>query len=114
VAQGEKAGWLSREPGLKAMILLRLSPLVPFGALNLVLGLLRVKFSHYLFATFAGIFFDVFLLCNLGHQISRHGQWAPISNVTLALSFLSVLGVPALVKSICRKKLGAASVANRN
>ncbi len=37
--------------GFRVVLLLRLSPLIPFNVLNYALGLTQVRFSHYLFAS---------------------------------------------------------------
>lgn len=55
--------------GLVYMVLLRLSPFLPFGLLNLSLGYSRVGFSAFIFSTFVGIFFDVVLLNKIGSSI---------------------------------------------
>jgi uncharacterized membrane protein YdjX (TVP38/TMEM64 family) len=45
---------------------LRLSPVVPFGLMNLACGVLGVAWPIYLLSTFVGIFFDVVLLASMG------------------------------------------------
>lgn len=48
------------------LIMLRLSPLLPFGMLNILCGHLRMPFWTYLGTTLIGVFFDVFLLSSIG------------------------------------------------
>ena len=47
-------------------VALRLSPLLPFGVLNLVMGFFDIPAGLYFLTTFVGIFFDVVLLTNVG------------------------------------------------
>lgn len=55
--------------GIVYMALLRLSPFLPFGLLNLSFGYSKVGFPAFLTSTFAGIFFDVVLLNKIGSSI---------------------------------------------
>ncbi len=52
------------------MILLRLSPLLPFGVVNIILGFLNLNFGFYISTTIIGVFFDVTLLNSLGAFLS--------------------------------------------
>jgi uncharacterized membrane protein YdjX (TVP38/TMEM64 family) len=49
-----------------SLVALRLSPILPFGILNLMMGAVKVPWLMYLVTTFVGIFFDVVLLNGLG------------------------------------------------
>lgn len=55
-----------RNRGIIYLVLLRLSPFLPFGLLNLSLGYSKIPFSAYFASTFVGIFFDVVLLNRIG------------------------------------------------
>jgi uncharacterized membrane protein YdjX (TVP38/TMEM64 family) len=57
------------------LVLLRLSPFVPFTIVNLTCGLSRVPFNLYLTSTFAGIFFDVVLLNGIGSSLLTTSSW---------------------------------------
>lgn len=68
---------------------LRLSPLLPFGILNFLMGWCRLSFVDYLVTTIVGIFFDVTLLNNLGALLSApQRQSTPLA---LVLSFGGLL-----------------------
>ncbi len=53
---------------------LRLSPLFPFGLLNLACGWLRVPFGLFFTSTTVGIFFDVTILNSLGAAVRVAGS----------------------------------------
>ncbi len=55
--------------GLIYMVLLRLSPFLPFGLLNLSFGYSKVNFLAYMLSTIVGVFFDVVLLNRIGSSI---------------------------------------------
>jgi uncharacterized membrane protein YdjX (TVP38/TMEM64 family) len=55
--------------GLPLLVSLRFSPLIPFGALNLVMGWSRVSIPVYFLSTFFGIVFDVLLLNWIGSSL---------------------------------------------
>jgi uncharacterized membrane protein YdjX (TVP38/TMEM64 family) len=52
------------------LILARLSPLLPYGVINLVLGFLRIPFFTFVLSTTVGVFFDVALLNSIGDFLS--------------------------------------------
>jgi uncharacterized membrane protein YdjX (TVP38/TMEM64 family) len=54
------------EEGWKIVILLRLSPLVPFNVQNYLFGVTAIPFPHYVAATFAGIIPGTALFVSLG------------------------------------------------
>lgn len=55
--------------GIIYLILLRLSPILPFGLLNLSMGYSKIPFRAYFLSTFTGVFFDVVLLNKIGASI---------------------------------------------
>jgi uncharacterized membrane protein YdjX (TVP38/TMEM64 family) len=69
-------------------VALRLSPVFPFGLLNVAMGLVHVPFTLYFMTTIVGIFFDVTLLNNLGAAV---GTASPQSEKSLAISFFVLL-----------------------
>lgn len=75
--------------GFLALVLARLNPVLPFGILSMGLGALRVPFSVFFFSTAVGIFFDVTLLCGLGHALAMNAE-APRS-LPLIPVFLGLL-----------------------
>jgi uncharacterized membrane protein YdjX (TVP38/TMEM64 family) len=81
VARGWIAARVMREPrfaavdaaiereGLKIVILLRLSPVLPFGLLNYALGLTRVRLRDYVLGSFVGMLPATFLYVHLGSLV---------------------------------------------
>lgn len=78
------------------LVALRLSPLIPFGLLNLLLGLAGLPFTVYFLSTLVGIFFDVTLLNSLGAGTAVNGS--PQSHVDLAVVFLVLAATFGLVR----------------
>lgn len=72
------------------LVSLRLSPLLPFGPLNLLLALMRVPFRLYFLTTMVGIFFDVTLLNNIGAGL---GSSAVGTEKSLAVSFALLFSI---------------------
>jgi len=94
----ERDGW-------KVVLLLRLSPMFPFVALNYLFGLTRVPLSHFCFATLVGIIPAVGLFVYLGVLIgdltqltqqssvaARHGWFVPAFGLVSALVVTILLG----------------------
>ena len=77
VARGAVAHWLTRRPrfgvvdravsarGLRVVLLLRLSPIVPFNVLNYALGLTTIRFRDFLMAS-AGMIPGAFMYAYCG------------------------------------------------
>ena len=104
------------ESGLVVVFLLRLSPVVPFGALNYLLGSSKVKTRDYLVATSIGIIPGAFLYVYFGTLITSAAELsggAP-SGGGLRTAFLvggSIATVLATVwiTRVARRKLAAAT-----
>ncbi len=107
-----------QENAFSYLLFLRLIPLFPFWALNIVPALLGMRKSTYILATFLGIipgsFVYVMVGNGLGHALDEHKKprldiiYDPkILLPILALAFLSIL--PTLYKKIFKKKQGRAS-----
>lgn len=54
------------EQGWKIVLLIRLSPMFPYNLLNYALGLTRVRFIHYVLASWIGMFPGTFMYVYLG------------------------------------------------
>lgn len=82
--------------GWKIVLLLRLSPLIPFNLQNYVFGITAIPFPHYLAATFAGIIPGTALyvyIGALGDMAAGAGPatWAIFGFGLLATAFVVVL-----------------------
>ncbi len=57
------------EHGAKIVLLLRLSPVIPFNLLNYALGLTRVRFRHYVLASWIGMLPGTLMYVYLGSAL---------------------------------------------
>lgn len=60
--------------GFKMVLLLRLSPIVPFNLLNYALGLTRMSLGRYVLASFIGMLPGTFLYVYLGSLVTSASQ----------------------------------------
>lgn len=75
--QGPIYGYLAKETernGAKLVLLLRLSPLIPFSLLNYTLGLTRVSLLHYTVASAFGMVPGILLYVHAGASLSDPGN----------------------------------------
>jgi uncharacterized membrane protein YdjX (TVP38/TMEM64 family) len=98
------------EEGWKIVVLLRLSPMIPFNLQNYLLGLTGTPFPHYVAATFFGIIPGTVFYTYLGaagYAIGEHhgARWA-----FLGIGFLAVATVITLVTRKARAKLREAGL----
>ncbi len=76
---GRQSKLISFNPELGArkflyLVLLRLSPFIPFGVLNITFGYTRLPLLHFFASTSLGVFFDIVLLIQIGVSLKRvHG-----------------------------------------
>lgn len=91
-----------RNHGLRIMALLRLSPIIPFNALNYVAGITAVKLSHYVWALLAmlpGTVLYVFIGASAGSLADSSGSASNNRTVTIVTISVGVvfgiLGVAA-------------------
>jgi uncharacterized membrane protein YdjX (TVP38/TMEM64 family) len=87
------------------LVLLRLSPLVPFNLVNILAGVLKVPLRLYALSTLVGIFFDVTLLNGLGAGLYRVSQGRQLLFLVFLFFFAAVYilrGRPAYVLDIWR------------
>lgn len=80
------------------LVLSRLSPLLPYGLLNIVYGFLRVPFSLFLITTAIGIFFDVVLLNSAGALLTGNSTGFADSKRNIAIAFILLFFLSYLVK----------------
>ncbi|MBD3328816.1 hypothetical protein GF340_05985 [Candidatus Peregrinibacteria bacterium] len=77
------------EQGFVAILILRLIPIFPFNALNLGLGLTKVKFSTYFFATIIGTLPGTVVYTYFGNSLAKLDTInIIIAGVLLVLLFL--------------------------
>ena len=62
------------ERGLKIVLLLRLSPVLPFNLLNYALGLTRVRLRDYVLGSFFGMLPGTFLYVYIGSLVTNASQ----------------------------------------
>mmetsp|Transcript_51112 Transcript_51112/g.94655 ORF Transcript_51112/g.94655 Transcript_51112/m.94655 type:complete len:314 (-) Transcript_51112:118-1059(-) len=90
------------EKGLRIMILLRLSPIIPFNALNYICGVTAVSLRHYMLALFAmmpGTILYVFLGAS-AQSLTNLNSSTESSAVTISTIVVGVvLGVVAIALS---------------
>jgi uncharacterized membrane protein YdjX (TVP38/TMEM64 family) len=95
------------EDGGKIVALLRLSPLFPFVLLNYALGLSKVKFSHYFWASFAmlpGTFLYVYYGA-VGGAVASGGERTVWDWVSLGVGLVATVVVTAFITKKARAAL---------
>lgn len=101
---------LAREGG-RVTLLLRLSPLVPFGILNYALGVTRVPFVAYTWATAIGIVPGTLLYAWLGAAAGEvglgSGEQPAAQRVLFVVGLLATLAATVLVTRSARRALEA-------
>lgn len=80
------------------LVLSRLSPLLPYGLLNIVYGFLRVPFSLFLITTTIGVFFDVVLLNSAGALLGGSSAGFAESKRNIVIAFILLFFLSYLVK----------------
>lgn len=89
--------------GHSFLILARLSPLLPYGALNMMFGFLRVPYLLYLLTTIVGIFFDVVLLNSIGSCLISDASTSINYKRNIALTFF-ILFISSIFVRLFRSK----------
>lgn len=87
---------LSGPKGFVALLVLRLTPLVPYNLINYASGLIGISFLNYSLATFIGIIPATFVFLNMGSSLVEPGS--PAFWVALALLVILVIGSAWLAK----------------
>lgn len=102
--------------GFKIVLLLRLSPIVPYNLLNYLLGLTRIRLRDYLLASFVGMFPGTFLYVYLGSLVTSasevmSGAWpdeGPWAQVLYWGGLVATLAVTVLITRTARRALSRA------
>jgi uncharacterized membrane protein YdjX (TVP38/TMEM64 family) len=87
------------------LVSLRLSPIFPYGVLNLALGLLRVPFPTFLASTFVGVFFDVVILNGVGAAIAASGKGPAFDGKWVLGAFFALVFVLLVARKLASKKI---------
>jgi uncharacterized membrane protein YdjX (TVP38/TMEM64 family) len=87
-----------------SMIAIRLSPFLPYGALNLLLGYLKVPFTTFVSTTFVGIFFDVVLLNSIGAVLAENSESNVEERVLFGVAFF-ILFISFYLLKLLKPKL---------
>jgi uncharacterized membrane protein YdjX (TVP38/TMEM64 family) len=101
------------EEGWKVVVLLRLSPMVPFNLQNYAFGLTRIRFWTYAAATFAGIIPGTVLYVYLGtiaRAAASDGSGGPFRWLLFGAGLAATLAVAVLVARKAKEKLRATGV----
>ncbi|MDF1826464.1 MAG: TVP38/TMEM64 family protein [Verrucomicrobiales bacterium] len=100
-------GAVARE-GWKIVALTRLSPIFPFALLNYAYGVTRVKFTHYLLASWIGMFPGTVLyvyIGSLGKAASEAESRTTTEWMAYGVGLAATLAVTILVTRIARRAL---------
>jgi uncharacterized membrane protein YdjX (TVP38/TMEM64 family) len=101
------------ESGFRIVLLLRLSPVIPFNLLNYALGLTRLRFGTYVLASFLGMLPGTFLYVYLGSaatsaaQLLQHTS-GPASRAAFWIGIAATIAVVFVLTRIARRALGRA------
>ncbi|MGH8502476.1 MAG: TVP38/TMEM64 family protein [Gammaproteobacteria bacterium] len=101
------------EDGWKVVVLLRLSPLVPFNLQNYFYGLTDIRFWHYVAATFFGILPGVLLYVYIGaagRAVTAGGFGGTAKWALFAAGLIATVIVTVLVTRKARARLRDAGV----
>ena len=103
--------------GGKIVLLLRLSPVFPFNALNYLLGLTAVKFWHYVIGSWLGMMPATVLYVYLGHigkagleAASGGGGKTPLEYAFLGFGLVITAIVTVYITKVARKALREAEL----
>lgn len=98
--------------GFKMVFLVRLSPAFPFNVLNYALGVTKVRFRDYFFASWMGMFPGMLLYVYLGATAQNLAaatggdrQKTPQEYAVLVVGLIATLVVVVLITRIARKAL---------
>ncbi len=94
--------------GWKWVVLIRLSPLFPFSLMNYAFGVTRVKFLHYVVASWAAMLPATLLYVYLGSLAragARGGEKSPVEWAMYALGLLATLTVTVFITKAAKKAM---------
>ncbi len=94
--------------GWKIVALARLSPLFPYTLLNYAFGLTRVKFPHYVLASWLSMLPGTMLYVYLGSLAragARSGEKTPLEWATYGVGLLATLAVTVFITRAAKKAM---------
>lgn len=89
---------------------MRLVPAIPFFAINLLMGLTPIRVSHYMLASWVGMFPATVVYVNAGTQLSRLESLGGILSPPLIVSFLLLAMFPYIARWLLNRFRPAAGV----
>jgi len=90
------------EDGFKITLLIRLSPILPFGVNNYMSGLSTMKVSHFVAATWLGVLPGTSAYCNVG-SLGKNALAEGATMFQKGLMFVGVLAALAVIKIMSDK-----------
>ena len=93
------------EEGFKIVILARLSPVIPFFLLNYAFGITKIRFSHFLTASWIGMIPGTMVYVLMGSMGSAmiSGKKSLLEWVLLGAGIIATIFVTLLISRIIRK-----------
>ena len=93
------------EQGWKIVILARLSPIIPFFLLNYALGITKIRFIHFIFASWVGMIpgTTVYVLMGTMGGAFINGKKSSFEWVLLGIGLIATILVTLLISKIIKK-----------
>ena len=93
------------EQGWKIVILARLSPIIPFFLLNYALGITKIRFIHFIFASWVGMIpgTTVYVLLGTMGGAFINGKKSSFEWVLLGMGLIATILVTLLISKIIKK-----------
>ena len=93
------------EQGWKIVILARLSPIIPFFLLNYALGITKIRFIHFIFASWIGMIPGTIVYVLMGNMGGAfiNGKKSPFEWVLLGIGLIATILVTLLISKIIKK-----------
>ena len=93
------------------LLSLRLTPVIPFAVINLLLGLTHMRTLKFYIVTQIGMLAPIVVYVNAGRQLTQLRQLSDVFNPTIIASFV-LLGVLPLVATWVQRKRPASTLQN--
>ena len=93
------------EQGWKIVILARLSPIIPFFLLNYALGITKIRFIHFIFASWVGMIPGTTVYVLMGNMGGAfiNGKKSSFEWVLLGIGLIATILVTLLISKIIKK-----------